>query len=82
MRANSASPNSSKRRSNFLIPSIAGTSKSVSNKKVFSNLTPTQQFEALHQVANEQVSKSPYSASNFEFIPGYDLAIIVTSHYL
>jgi len=54
MRANSSSPNSSKRRSNFLIPSIAGTSKSVSNKKVFSNLTPTQQFEALHQVANEQ----------------------------
>ena len=48
------SPN--KRRSNFLAPSVAGTSKGLTRRKTFSNLSPAQQFEALHQVAKEQVS--------------------------
>lgn len=53
IRGNNSRPISpAKRRSNFLIPS--GTSKSISNKKVFRNLTTTQQFEALHQIAKEQ----------------------------
>ena len=55
IRGNNSRPISpAKRRSNFLIPS--GTSKSISNKKVFRNLTTTQQFEALHQIAKEQVN--------------------------
>lgn len=54
-RGASSRPSSpSKRRSNFLIPSVAGTSKGVSNRKSFINLSPAQQFEALHQVAKEQ----------------------------
>ena len=44
-----------KRRSNFLIPSAAGTSKGLSVKKTFTNLSPAQQFDALHQLAKEQV---------------------------
>jgi len=43
-----------KRRSNFLIPSAAGSSKGLSARKTFTNLTPSQQFEALHQLAKEQ----------------------------
>jgi hypothetical protein len=55
-RGSSRPSSPSKRRSNFLIPSVAGTSKGVSARKTFINLSPAQQFEALHQVAKEQVS--------------------------
>ena len=58
-RGASSRPSSpSKRRSNFLIPSVAGTSKGVSAKKTFINLSAAQKFEALHQVAKEQVGSS------------------------
>lgn len=53
-RGSSRPSSPSKRRSNFLIPSVAGTSKGVSARKTFINLSPAQQFEALHQVAKEQ----------------------------
>ena len=56
-RGASSRPSSpSKRRSNFLIPSVTGTSKGVSARKSFINMSPAQKFEALHQVAKEQVS--------------------------
>ena len=44
-----------KRRSSFLTPSLAGASKGSSSRKNFKNLTSNQQFEALHQIANQQV---------------------------
>lgn len=43
-----------KRRSSFLTPSLAGASKGSSSRKNFKNLTSNQQFEALHQIANQQ----------------------------
>ena len=70
-----------KRRSSFLTPSLAGASKGSSSRKNFKNLTSNQQFEALHQIANQQVcihcSNSRTLGNNFTIA----ISIIDKSYY-